>query len=535
MTRVQGQDGPKERSRIRLNWHQDLEAFDTEHRLILHVGGYRSGKSTTNFLILLDRSRWDTGQRHAIFANTINQLYEGILPDMFEWLERFGIEHTFGSRPPKEWVRLWKKKRIPFPQRGPRSPHTWIWKNGLHVVCGGLANGAYKRYRGFKFGSIIHEEFTEQPNDDAFRYLWPRLVCGDVASGKCARLHRHQYYARGNPPDPRKPHWLRDWKKHHENAEEERERKALPPFFRFIQSSTWDNVEHVGTDYIEGLQANFDKATADAMVNGELVEFVTNRTYYEFSEENIHPVAYDPARPLYVSFDFNSAPSAATLGQDLLDHELPEKFRGRGLHAHGVFGEIFDLNGMDATQLARALLRADENRGGHWPLNFRGLAAHQERVYIHGDPSGNQKRIEAPERLSAWVQIMDVLRTSLGSKLVFDVPKAAPTQFDSVGVFNSFIHAANGDRRYFVSPIAEALIRDLKQVTRKDDGTELIDKSKDAKLTHISDAERYKIHRRFAKDLRRVDKPNPLINPAGHVPESYATMPRIGRNPLRRR
>lgn len=499
------QSSPVVRSRTKLLWHQDRELFDTQHRVICNIGGFGSGKTFNDFLILLDRSRWDTGQRFGLFANTDSQVTEGILPKLEELCQTFGIETApFGAAPPKAWKRMWDARGIPYPQRGPRSPHTWIWKTGLHIVCGGISNGKFRRFKAYEFGGFIGEEITEWPNEDPFKVLIPRLRCG-TGGVYCDKHHRHVAYLRGNPPDPRKPHWIRSWI----NEQKRREREAVAagdaPRYLFLQSSTYDNVDNVGWDYIRTIRRAYDHDTAEAMLTGSIAQVSSSTTMYQWSNANVIPIAYDPQRPLHVAMDFNVIPSAATLGHELRDDEVPPEQRGKGLRHIGTFGEFATSTGLLAPEVATALLFGHKAKGGHWPDNFKGLIEHRHRVYMYGDASGKARRVEGAP---AWTQVNALMNKHLSAngKYMFDVPGANPSIEESVSVLNGLILNDAGDRSYWVDPRCVELIADLEQVTPKPDGSEWIDKDKDDKRTHWLDPERYKVWQRYPEKRRSAVK-----------------------------
>jgi hypothetical protein len=482
-------------ARIRLNPKQRAEFEEREASLLMHVGAYGSGKTTLDAAIILDRSNWDTGQRFGFFANTEEQALEGIWPDIQEWLDKANIEWRFGSKAPAQWIRRWERQGIPYPTSGPRSPNTYILENGLHIVIGGLGNGKFRRFKGYRFGAALIEEGTEQPNEEPLQFIFARVRCGDWGTGLCQRYHRHQLYWRGNPPDPRKPHWIRNYVKRKLEEEERRQAAGMRRFFRFIQSSTHDNVENVGPEYIERLRSGLDPVLARAYIDGSIEQVSTGRTYYAWSSENIIPVGYDAQRAIHVSLDFNVDPACATLGHELRDPEVPELYRGKGLTHLGTFGELYFEGGMDAVSLARTLLSGERVFGAHWPDEFQGLARHGGTVLMYGDATARMRRVESPNLRSAWAQVNEVM-SSLGRRYQFDVPEENPSVYDSVTALNSKMRAENGERSYWTDRRCTELVADYESVVPKADGSDWIDKKRDPKRSHLSDCDRYRIWRR---------------------------------------
>jgi hypothetical protein len=118
---------------------------------------------------------------------------------------------------------------------------------------------------------------------------------------KCDGRHRHQIYVHGNPPPPDHPHWIRRYIADLEKKEELRAKGGLRPFFRRIQSSTFENIEYAGAEYVDTIRATLDEATAEAMLTGSLAQVRSSRAARAFSEANLIKVPYDPQRTIYLS------------------------------------------------------------------------------------------------------------------------------------------------------------------------------------------------------------------------------------------
>src|ERR1051325_385191 len=67
------------------------------------------------------------------------------------------------------------------------------------------------------------------------------------------------------------------------------------------------------------------------------------------------------------------------------------------------------------------------------------------------------------------------------------VPKANPSVRERVNVVNYFLKSASGEVRLQISRCCKALMRDLQEVSYKQD-TGQIDKDRDRMRTHLSDA-----------------------------------------------
>ncbi len=89
----------------------------------------------------------------------------------------------------------------------------------------------------------------------------------------------------------------------------------------------------------------------------------------------------------------------------------------------------------------------------------------------------------------------DVIRNFFkprGVVVKFQVPNANPTVRDRVALVNAQLCNANGDASLIVSPRCKELIDDFEQVAYEEDSTQ-IDKNKDRRRTHASDALGYMV------------------------------------------
>ncbi|HXI13709.1 MAG TPA: hypothetical protein VNM92_13855 [Thermoanaerobaculia bacterium] len=271
---------------MQLRPHQAEELFDHEHRLIFSIGGVGSGKSAVAGLIIIDRSSFDVSQRGGLFATTSKQLQQTIIPEVFKWLDLARIDYVYGRQPPEKWKARWKRFGIQTPS--PLANHAGVitLDSGLQLVTGSLHSDAFMQFRSFQFGFAIIEEATAGMKKDALSYIIERVRCGIGEEACKAAGHRHQIFVHGNPPDS-PDHWIYDYLE-----------KMDPKAYRMISSSSYDNVDAIGSEYIEGLLGTMDRETADLRIHGKLVRNKTGRAYSGFDEVNKHPVRYDPSRTL---------------------------------------------------------------------------------------------------------------------------------------------------------------------------------------------------------------------------------------------
>ena len=80
------------------------------------------------------------------------------------------------------------------------------------------------------------------------------------------------------------------------------------------------------------------------------------------------------------------------------------------------------------------------------------------------------------------------------------VPKSNPAVRDRVSVMNAMLESADGGTRLFVNPKCKELIKDLEQVVYMPDSA-IIDKQRDPRRTHLSDALGYLVWQECRPDL----------------------------------
>lgn len=520
--------------------HQEIElrALDT-HELIISVGGIGSGKTTSLVLWLLWlMQRGYTGQVHALFALTTTGL-RSITRVMDKILDRIPAvrnrERTVSTRPPKEWVADWERRRVPTPPRQDRYENIRIWPCGLHLQLGTVHNRGYEQYRGSEWGSAALEEFAlHGVSKDAFDFIEERVRCGDSGEAEeddCRQVygHRHPIILHSNPPE-HPDHW--SWEMF-----EALERRAseLPGAVKredgaegypnliagvgsaiLIPSRTTDNVR-LGKRYVENKLARLDSETAKRRLGGALTRSKAGRVYNGFSHFNeIDTFDYDPNRTLWVSLDFNKHASAATLHHPLKPGEYPSEYDRPGFQHFGTFGTFFHVGGLNTEQLCGMLLTGEAGNQSNMPEWFRGLLEHRTKIVFYGDATSNYERQAGNE----WEIVDKICGDALRGRYSKDVPdKKNPLVSVSVMAFNSKACSGNGMRSYWMHPRNEELRKDfLTNVwdkTGKDiqkHGYRPGSSSKDYQRTHAADTVRYLVSRLFPMGAEVDRSRSPLPN-----------------------
>ena len=114
----------------------------------------------------------------------------------------------------------------------------------------------------------------------------------------------------------------------------------------------------------------------------------------------------------------------------------------------------------------------------------------REGVVVFGDASG----AAMPTTGHSDYQIIREYFAARCVKLFYRVPKGNPAVRGRVALMNSRLRNARGETSLFVDPRCRELIADFEQVAYEEESTQ-IDKNKDRRRTHLSDALGYLVWR----------------------------------------
>jgi hypothetical protein len=109
---------------------------------------------------------------------------------------------------------------------------------------------------------------------------------------------------------------------------------------------------------------------------------------------------------------------------------------------------------------------------------------HTAGVRVYADATGARRQTTG---LSDVEIVRSALRGSAFGEVLFKVPKSNPAVKDRVNLMNAKLEAASGEAMMRIDPKCKELIQDLEQVSFLE-GTSVIDKDKDPKRSHVSDA-----------------------------------------------
>jgi hypothetical protein len=118
---------------------------------------------------------------------------------------------------------------------------------------------------------------------------------------------------------------------------------------------------------------------------------------------------------------------------------------------------------------------------------------HPAGLIIYADASGSKNQTSGTSDLAMLQQFF---RSGAYGDVTFKIPPANPMVRDRVVLMNSKLASAEGARTLTVRSQCVELIKDFEQVTYKD-RSQVIDKDKDGKRTHLSDALGYLLWQEF--------------------------------------
>jgi len=240
--------------------------------------------------------------------------------------------------------------------------------------------------------------------------------------------------------------------------------------------------EEAAAREIERARRRMDELTFRQEYEAEFIYF-TGRAYHKFDREKhaIERLPYDPAAPLHLCFDFNTAPGVAA-----------------------VIQESREQRGKDREDCTYIIGQVTISKNSTTPAVCDALAAtwktHKGPVYCYGDATGGAGG-SAKVRGSDWDLIRQELTPYFGGRLFFRVPTKNPPERARVNAVNSRLESSNGIVRMKVDPANAAdIATDFDETTVLDGGAGQIDKKTNKARSHHSDSVGYYIVKRHPID-----------------------------------
>ena len=215
-------------------------------------------------------------------------------------------------------------------------------------------------------------------------------------------------------------------------------------------------------DFYERLRHSYDAKFYQQEVLGEYLNASGGLVYHSFDRmKHVTDLEIDPSLQLLWALDFNVDPMCSIVAQIL----------------NGT------VTVLDEVVMSRAsTLEACQEFYDRYPRHAAG-------VVIYGDASGNRMQTTGTTDYQA---IKEFFHRSGYGDVSYKVPRANPLVRDRIALTNAKLSSAAGETQIFVSKKCKELIRDFEEVSYKPDSN-VIDKDKDQRRTHLSDALGYLI------------------------------------------
>jgi hypothetical protein len=210
-------------------------------------------------------------------------------------------------------------------------------------------------------------------------------------------------------------------------------------------------------DFYERLKHSYDTQFYEQEVLGRYLSLNAGLVYSAFRrEDHVRETKVDPAIPLLWALDFNVDPMCSVVAQ--------------------VKGKQVTV--LDEIVISRATtLQACEEFQARFPQ-------HPAGIYIYGDATGNRMQTTGS---TDYQIVREFFRREGYEKTRYKVPRANPPVRDRVELVNARLRSAAGEINLVVDQKCRELIKDFEEVSYKP-LTTIIDKEKDLRRTHLSDA-----------------------------------------------
>jgi hypothetical protein len=210
-------------------------------------------------------------------------------------------------------------------------------------------------------------------------------------------------------------------------------------------------------DFYERLKGSYDEKFYQQEVLGSYLALTGGKVYWNFSR-NDHVADLKPERnqTLFWALDFNVDPMCSIIAQ-----------RAGGVVR--VLDEIFLRSATTNDACKEFLAKFPE---------------HNAEVIVYGDASGYQQQTTGS---TDYEMVRDFFAAHGTTPVRYGAPRSNPQIRDRVNLTNAMLRSAAGNIGLLVDRKCKELIKDLEQVSYKEDSNQ-IDKDRDRMRTHLSDA-----------------------------------------------
>jgi len=236
--------------------------------------------------------------------------------------------------------------------------------------------------------------------------------------------------------------------------------------YQTIYAKPSENRHLLGRDpeFYERLRDSYDETFYQQEVLGSYLNLDGTRVYSSFErKQNVADLTLDPRRPILWALDFNVDPMSSVIAQ----------ITGGRVQ---VLDEIVIRRGTTRKACEEFLKR--------FPKHIPG-------VLVFGDASGNAQQTSGS---SDFDMVKDHLAAHSALEVDYRTQKSNPSVRERINLTNAKLRSAAGDIGLLVDAKCTELIQDFEQVCFKGDSGQ-IDKDRDRRRTHLSDALGYLLWR----------------------------------------
>lgn len=210
-------------------------------------------------------------------------------------------------------------------------------------------------------------------------------------------------------------------------------------------------------DFYERLKRSYDQQFFEQEVLGEYLNSNSGLVYHTFKRrEHVREVEVDDRRPLLWALDFNVDPMSSVVVQ--------------------IEDEVVRV--VDEIVMSRA---STEQACQEFWSRYEG---HRAGVIIYGDASGNHMQTTGS---TDYEVIRRFFQAANYNQVQQRVPRANPQVRERIMLVNAKLKPAEGQVQMLISPRCRELVKDFEEVAFKA-GSTVVDKDKDPRRTHLSDA-----------------------------------------------
>jgi len=229
-------------------------------------------------------------------------------------------------------------------------------------------------------------------------------------------------------------------------------------------------------DYYERLRSSYDARFYQQEALGEYLSLHAGKVYYAFDRTgNVESAHVNPAWPLLWALDFNVDPMCSVVAQ--------------------VAGDRVTV--LDEIVLSRA---STYDACAEFRERFR---SHPRGLVIYADATGSRMQTSGTTDVAILRQCF---ADGAYGVVDFKIPRSNPAVKDRVTLMNSKLETAAGARAMRIDPRCRELIKDLEQVVYKENSL-VIEKDRDPKRTHLSDALGYLVWQECRVEPRSGERP----------------------------